>query len=1634
MLKKLLGRIRISLILCFAMIGLAFGIFIGESRVQAAEDPVISSMSVYKDVDYSFLKEFDFGGNTGYTPLLTYDTAEKLAGSTDIRLKEGRYIRTLGYYEKGDFGGATYLISSKAEEGCVELANGLYANILPDIYVDSDGTKWVFFSVKQFGAKGDGVNADNVGINKAICAAGSYAATDEYDRGFVYIPAGEYRAADQVHLNTQNINLVGDGDDSVIFTDNDYRKDTDYYEHFFMSWYGENLFLGNFRVEARECDWTRYMRQMSLFYCNNVYLYQVDYYIPQEAWSGAFYEDKQYTNLTIYTGDKNITVDDCTMYQMSGTYRGANIGIMDFWSAGTENITIMNCELHDNARDEQIGIFSRMNIAESYIKNVDLINNDIYTYTTPYKNIHGGRTMCFTISYDYTQVDDIYIANNHFISEADSKFMTFGSVTNCVIENNIIEIYATYGSGSYIFDSSNPADENVLINNNEFYITYKNSPNYGKYLSAGHLTFSNNTVFMDCTVGKLSDWGGNYDNNNFIAVTPLTSCGSAPYFTNNTVYAYGGHSGYYNEILFQLSASGTENVYSGNAIYDYTYFYGSKGSLKPFDRLSSLGAALDSFIFTNNIYRCPNYSYKSESDYFFITWYRDADVKSFVCEGNDFQGAKEMFGYEVDLSANTCREFTSDPSIERVSSVDITQNGEVVTEIYTTQKTVTLDKIVRILDESSSEEKEVTDREILWLSSINSLAGVKDGVVTRKQYGTVSVYATTTDGSGKFAKVVIHFIEAQAKEIQLEQESLKLEPGEIHDVMYQVLPVEKADQTLIWTSSDETVATVSKDGIITAVGEGTAKITCATGDGSKLSKTISVTVAPLSVKKIQLEESWKYFEEQTGTYQIKVQSFVPENATNAKVGRWESSNEAVATVDQNGLVTVKGGGVCYIYAYSTDESCYATCTIYVKPDKVEITKTKVGKTYVGLTWDQVDNVYGYNIYRYDSENDSWDLLQKITPETTTSYTFYSLASDTDYQYYITAFVSRWDSYGNRYLYEGEPSEICTVHTFEKDVITILVSGKDHISITVGEKGKTYISYYPGNAECESFDLEIADESIAEIVNKDAKSTIEVKGLKEGFTTLTISSKDANHCSITIPIGVMPSYQVTEVEAEDDYRDAVIRWKAIKEEDKIDGYVVLGTKTSEFYEIASIPLEELRTSTYSDGSTCYTYTHIGLDFSTEYRYKIVPYIEKDGQIYTCLASSAVKVQVQDYIAVESINAEEEYVIKLGETKEITASSGNADASHQEFIWISKDESIAAVTEAGATSATIKGISAGITRLEIIANDEDCTFVAPKIVVLPQKVTNLKGTALPKSIRLTWNKVSGATGYNIYRYNSKKSSWELLGTTMNCSYTDTSVDIYEKYRYKVCAYVADASKSYEGTASSEIKVQTTQLADSSFTGLCKWKDAWYYVKNGVADLTYTGLCKRGTSWFYVKGGVVNFNYTGLCKRGTAWFYVKNGVVNFNYTGLCKHGTAWYYVKSGVVNFNYTGLCKHGNAWFYVKSGVVNFNYTGLCKHGNAWYYVKNGVVNFKYTGLCKHGNAWYYVKNGVVNFKYTGLCKHGNAWFYVKNGVVNFKYTGLCKHGTAWFYVKNGVVNFKYTGYVKHAGANWYVKAGVMQRRA
>ena len=703
----------------------------------------------YTKIDFGFLETFNYGQVHKSNTIIVFDTVKELTESTDKRLSVGCFVKTNGYYITNDLGGASYVLAEEPTDGAITLKNGLFANIVADKCLLAN-QEFNVINVKQFGAKADGVTADQDAINSAI----------KYLNGLdgqkiLYLPKGEYRVDNEILAeDLTNTIITGAGDNTVIFTDNGYKS---WWEFFFACWRDENCFFGNFKIEARE-SWgqNRYFRQLTLIYCNNCYLYNLTLNIPETAWDGKPFDkvdttgnvaepnsfDKQYTNLTLYSGDKNITVDSCTIYQMSGTYRGANIGIMDFYERGTENITIKNCELHDNARDEQIGIFSRSNAANSSVRGVNLQNNKIFTYQTPYKDLIGGRTMCFTVAYDNV-VSNINIERNEFVSYADSKFMTFGSVKNCTVKNNKITVISSGGKAGYIFDSSCADDNDVVIDGNEFYLTYATTPVEGKCVSAGRLTFKNNIVIADCTVDIIADRLGIYENNDFRMFGSFGSCGSAVKFNHNNVVCYGEHSNQYNEIFFNHSGDSTFNAntileFIGNTVTDYTYYNGAKNQ-KIFDRLSTINNVnIKELRITDNVYHCPNYRYYSSDDYLWICWVRnEAKITNFICENNDLQGANIVYG--ADGGKNTLREFnpvTTEPQGGKLEILYNNMKAENVKSDHSVALTV-----------SGAENVE-------WFA-IGKDATVKDGVVNGNE--TVTVFAAKTDGSGVYAKVTIMF-------------------------------------------------------------------------------------------------------------------------------------------------------------------------------------------------------------------------------------------------------------------------------------------------------------------------------------------------------------------------------------------------------------------------------------------------------------------------------------------------------------------------------------------------------------------------------------------------------------------------------------------------------------------------------------------------------------------------------------------------------------------------------------------------------------------------------------------------------------------------------------------------------------
>lgn len=149
-------------------------------------------------------------------------------------------------------------------------------------------------------------------------------------------------------------------------------------------------------------------------------------------------------------------------------------------------------------------------------------------------------------------------------------------------------------------------------------------------------------------------------------------------------------------------------------------------------------------------------------------------------------------------------------------------------------------------------------------------------------------------------------------------ESLELEAGASETLAVEYTTEKAVDEakldeaagklTLVWTSSDEAVATVDAEGVVTAVAEGETDITAATEDG-KLSASCHVTVG-VGVTGVDAPETLELQLGETETAELGA-SILPEAATDVTL-TYESSDEQIATVGEDGTVTAVGEGECTI--------------------------------------------------------------------------------------------------------------------------------------------------------------------------------------------------------------------------------------------------------------------------------------------------------------------------------------------------------------------------------------------------------------------------------------------------------------------------------------------------------------------------------------------------------------------------------------------------------------------------------------------------------------------------------------------------------------------------------------------------
>lgn len=151
---------------------------------------------------------------------------------------------------------------------------------------------------------------------------------------------------------------------------------------------------------------------------------------------------------------------------------------------------------------------------------------------------------------------------------------------------------------------------------------------------------------------------------------------------------------------------------------------------------------------------------------------------------------------------------------------------------------------------------------------------------------------------------------------------------------------------LTWTSSDESIATVDETGLVTAVAPGEVDVTV-TIQNSNLTDTCHITVVVLP-EDITAKEN---MELAVGSTENVDAVMTPEDATGVAVF-YESDNEEIATVDEDGLVTAVSEGECVITSYlasdavSTDESA-------VDPEMLVVADSEKAMTTVTVTAGEV---------------------------------------------------------------------------------------------------------------------------------------------------------------------------------------------------------------------------------------------------------------------------------------------------------------------------------------------------------------------------------------------------------------------------------------------------------------------------------------------------------------------------------------------------------------------------------------------------------------------------------------------------------------------------------------------------------
>jgi uncharacterized protein YjdB len=393
-----------------------------------------------------------------------------------------------------------------------------------------------------------------------------------------------------------------------------------------------------------------------------------------------------------------------------------------------------------------------------------------------------------------------------------------------------------------------------------------------------------------------------------------------------------------------------------------------------------------------------------------------------------------------------------------------------------------------------------SQRTIEWSSTNTSVCTVdSNGLVTALGHGNATIIARTIDGSELFATTNI-YVKQPVEQVVMNTNAITVRKGAEFWLNATCLPESADNKICTWTSSNEEVCKVEQDGKVTAVGSGTCNIVV-TNDDTGIADYCVVTVTQ-PVTGLTLNSDYQLM--WVGAKYAIIPNVLPTDADNKKC-TFESSDETVATVDEDGIVTALKGGNCVIIVTTDELHLKASVTIDVK-EYVSSVKLSENDKYMNV-------------------GSTGKLTVSVGSDTATNKAVVWSSSNNS----VVGVVD-----GNLYAYSvgnavvtataadgSGVSDTCVVKVV-KPVESISIEPSE-VKILVGDYYKLKANVTPADATVQDLRWESSNDAIATV-----DSDGEVVGVAVGKVKITAYSTDGNEVKGSCSVYVSPVVKITSL--------------------------------------------------------------------------------------------------------------------------------------------------------------------------------------------------------------------------------------------------------------------------------------------------------------------------------------------------------------------------------------------------------------------------------------------------------------------------------------------------------------------------